>query len=93
MTVPPPSTVPTLRLAETSLPLDPGQQAVGLRPSPAQPVEHPLYVGPPEQLSAAVPPPPRQFTQVAVVTPLMMVVKVSSGVAIFGAAGGRAITP
>lgn len=85
--------VSSIRLAEISLPIDPGQQAVGLRPTPTRPVGHALDVGPPEALSAGGLPPPRQFTQVAVVAPLFAVAQVSNGVAIFGTAGGRAIIP
>ncbi|MFI5268514.1 MAG: hypothetical protein ACHQ7M_14170 [Chloroflexota bacterium] len=75
------------------MPIDPGQQAVGLRPTSTQPVGHAQNIGPPEALSAGGLPPPRQFTEVVVIAPLMTVAQVSNGVAIFGTAGGRAIIP
>ena len=73
--------------------IDPGQQAVGLRPTAARPVDHEVDVGPPEAISAARLSASGQLTEVAVIAPLMTVAQVSRGVAIFGTAGGRAITP
>lgn len=74
-------------------PIDPGQQALGLSPITSHTTEHGLDVGPPEFLTADAFPPPLRFTAVAVVTPLMTVVQVISGVAIFGTNGGRAVIP
>ncbi|HEX6512430.1 MAG TPA: hypothetical protein VF157_09040 [Chloroflexota bacterium] len=85
----PPQPIPHPRTG----PVDPGQQAVGLRPSSARPTDHPVNTGPPEFVSAAAPPAPQQITEVAVVTPLMTVVQIANGVAIFGTAGGRAVIP
>jgi len=74
-------------------PIDPGQQAIGLSPITSHTMEHGVDVGPPEFLTADVFPPPLRLTQVAVVTPLMTVVQVIGGVAVFGTNGGRAVIP
>ena len=76
-----------------SVPLDPGQAAIGLRPVTRVGVEHGVDIGPPEALTAGALPPPRQVTQAVIVAPLMTVVQVTAGVAIFGTIGGRAVTP
>ena len=76
-----------------TVPIDPGQAAIGLRPVTRLGVEHGVDIGPPEALTAGMLPPPRQFTQAVVVKPLMTVVEVTAGVAIFGTIGGRAVTP
>jgi hypothetical protein len=72
--------------------VDPQQRALGLSPLQTRQVDHPLDVGPPA-MPAIVPTPRPPVTEVAVVTPFFSVVQVSAGVAIFGTAGGRAVTP
>lgn len=76
-----------------TVPIDPGQSAIGLRPVTRLPVEHGVDIGPPEELTAGALPPPRQVTQAVIIAPLMTVVQVTAGVAIFGTIGGRAVTP
>ena len=89
-----PPTQPTTQFA-TQLPpgpIDPGQQAIGLRPVTHYTIPHPVYVGVPV-FTAVVPSPPIRVTEVALIQPLYTVAQVSNGVAIFGTGGGRAVTP
>ncbi len=72
--------------------IDPGQQAVGLRPTHGRRVDHPLDAGPPF-FPAVTPAAPAQLTEVAIVTALKTVVQVSEGVAIFGTGRGLAVSP
>lgn len=82
-----------MQASRGTVPIDPGQAAIGLRPASSQPVDHGVDIGPPEALTAGALPPPRQVTQAVVIAPLMTVVQVTAGVAIFGTAGGRAVIP
>jgi hypothetical protein len=74
-------------------PVDPGQQAIGLRPTTSSSIPHSVDTGPPVFTSAIGSGGPIQVTQVALVTPLFAVAQVVNGVAIFGTAGGRMVTP
>jgi hypothetical protein len=74
-------------------PVDPGQQAFGLRPTQTRRLDHALNIGPPEFLTAGLLPTPPNITTVARVTPLYTVAAIVQGVAIFGTAGGRAVIP
>lgn len=78
---------------ESAAPIDAGQQAVGLRPTSSRPLDHADDIGPPEFVTSNFFPAPAKLTEVARVTPLMTVVQVIGGVAIFGTNGGRAVTP